>query len=381
MKRFCLMLLTLTILCASSFGEDIALTDRGLDLGANSVHWPELTGLEDEALQEQINLALRAAAGAEELTARMGLLFSSPTALKAEWQGQVTGGILSVVTHAEGPLRTNRAEERWGTALIDLTSGKALPLSAFLADQDEAVSLLEERLEESAVSDLSAHQNASAVTPLPETFAADRWGLTFFYSADQLSTLSGKAGTLRVYWYEIEDLLALDENSPAARLGAKEALSLTLDSWQALLKDGASGSLPLWPVAVGDPLPEAIREGGGLLSDPDLYMNGRLIELQDDRFRGTLLLTDALNDDIGESTLVQGLRSSRFGLYGLHPGLSREEVLAVTGAPEATVTLGSDLAAALRLPSGTSDYYPCAPCRLCLHYDENGLLAALALTE
>ena len=380
MKRFWLLLALLALLPLTGLCAEPVLVDRGLDLGSCRVHWPEVTGLEDAETEDRVNRLLREISDAEALTGRMALLMTAPTGLDASWEGLIRGGILSCVHHAEGPLRTNRLEEQWGTAVVDLTDGEPIRLSAFFTDAEAAVERLAAHLEDTAAPVLSAHLLAADLTPLPETYAADPYGLLFCYPASRLTTLSGRAGTLRVYWYEAADGLDLSEGSPAVRMGAAEALTLSPGSAAALLEMAAQGQLPLWPAALDEPVRELISRFG-LLSDPDLYLGGRYVELQDDRFRGVMLMTDALGDDISGDSLVQGIRADRFGLLGLRPGLTRTEVRAAFGQPDASILLDADQAEAMRLAPGESDYYLCGAFRLRLHYDAEDRLAALILSH
>ena len=69
-------MLTLCPLAASAGDALPALTDHGLDVASHSVHYPQLTGLADSALEERLNARLLALGQIEAQIARLPLLLS-----------------------------------------------------------------------------------------------------------------------------------------------------------------------------------------------------------------------------------------------------------------------------------------------------------------
>ena len=57
------------------------ITEKGLTLGNNSVKYPEITGMADESIQQQVNDAILQAGKIENRLSRMAVLMSSPVPL------------------------------------------------------------------------------------------------------------------------------------------------------------------------------------------------------------------------------------------------------------------------------------------------------------
>ena len=58
------------------------ITEKGLTLGNNSVKYPEITGMADESIQQQVNAAILQAGKIENRLSRMAVLMSSPVPLR-----------------------------------------------------------------------------------------------------------------------------------------------------------------------------------------------------------------------------------------------------------------------------------------------------------
>ena len=352
------------------------LESGSLAVGESSVTWPKVTGMADEALQQEINDRLLELCGVQQLILRLAQVMSAPEPLTADWQGILEGGVLSVRLSARGPVEDLRATETLRCACIDLRTGEDITLAELFTDEEAAREALETYMTETVAPGLSGYLDAAELLPLPEQWYIDAWGITFCYPIGQYGTLSERAGTVCVRWYELRELLRLGEDTVLSRIGAEAALT----SDAAAVADWVSrGALPGIPVKLGDSMAEAV-DVWRRLTDPDLCEAGRLYWLEEDCFRGTALLTDRLSRELTDS-VVEGLRSERCNLGGLITGVTTQsEWRALLGEPESTVTLTAEQAEAWRLTEGTSDYYIFGEYRLRLHCDAEGVLVTVMVT-
>lgn len=379
MKKWFVWMLALLMLLSAACAEP-QMERKGLELGEAHVYYPQVTGMEDAGLQDAVNAALLRHTGAETLLSRLPLTMHSPTPLQADYTWQLAGDVLSVAVKAEGPVLNDRSTQVWYTANIDLRTGEVIAFDDLFLDADAARMAISDELEWELAPELSAHLRNSQLTPLPETFTLSATGLTLHYPLEQLSTLSDQAGTVNIQWCEMLAHLNLQEGSLLDRIGARAMLTLDETSAGAIRLAAESGQLPGIPAKLGGSVQEAV-ERHRLLIDPDLYENGRLMQLEDGAFRDVYLLTDSLTDS-WEHSVVQGIRADRINLHGLCTGMTaREEWQAVLGQPHATVEVDGDKADANRMQPGTSDYYNFDGVQLRLHANEEGVLTSLFITS
>lgn len=378
MKKFAALLFMLMLLSAGALAEP-QVTRQGLELGAGYVYYPQVEGMDDPALQEAVNAALRRETGAEELLMRLPLTMSATVPLQADYVCLVQGDVLSAVTRAEGPVVSQRATQMWYAANIDLTRGEVITLDDLFSDADAARAFLEEYLEWELAPGLSAHLRSAQLTPMPESFGLSSTGLTLYYPFEQLATLSDRAGTVNLQWCEMLPYLRLGEGSVLRRLGAEDMVTLNDSSAQAIRAAAETGALPGIPAQLGASVQEAV-DTYRLLIDPDLYEGGRMIQLEDGAFRGVYLLTDSLTDS-WSSSVIRGIRTDRINLHGLCTGVTtREEWRAVLGESDASVTVDADKAEMNRMVPGISDYYNFQGVQLRLHANGEGVLTSVILT-
>lgn len=378
MKRFfvCFLvcMLALTSACA-----DTTVTRQGLALGEGYVYYPQVEGMEDADVQEKVNAALRTSIGAEALLNRLALTMHSAAPLQVDFTHQLAGDVLSVAALATGPVENDRATQVWYAANIDLTTGEAITFEDIFVDAEAARLALEEELEWGIAPLLSAHLRNSQLTPLPETFGLSETGLTLYYPMEQLSTLSDRAGTVSFRWAEMLEHLKLGEGTILRRMGAERMVTLDDTSAEAIHTAVESGQLPGIPVKLGDSVQEAV-DAYRLLMDPDLYENGRMIQLEDGLFRGVYLLTDSLTDS-WEHSVIQGIRVDQVNLYGLMTWETNQaEWRSVLGEPDATVEVDDVKAEANRILPGYSDYYNFDGVQLRLHANDEGDLVSLFIS-
>lgn len=377
MKKILVWFLMLMML-SSAVAEPV-VEQKGLALGESYVYYPQVSGMEDAALQERVNAALLQSTGAEALLARLPLTMHSAAPLQADFTWQLLGDVLTVVVKAQGPVLNDRATQVWHTANMDLTTGEAITFEDIFADAGAARLALTDYLEWGVAPQLSAHLRNSQLTPLPETFGISEAGLTLYYPMEQLATLSDRAGTVTIRWCEMLEYLQLGEGTVLNRIGAERMLTLDETSAEAIRVAAESGQLPGIPVKLGDSVQEAV-DTHKLLIDPDLYEHGRMIQLEDGAFQGVYLLTDSLTDS-WEHSVVQGIRADQMNLYGLMTDVTTQaEWRSVLGEPDATVEVDEVKAEANRILTGYSDYYNFEGVQLRLHANDEGVLASLFIS-
>ena len=371
--------MALALGCAAA--EEVSVTDAGLGLGDNRVGVPVVSGMADEALQQEINRRLQDDLGIDGYLTRMALQISEESVgIRTDWEGGVRGDVLSLRMAAEGALENTRSTYAWTSANIDLRDGHEIGLDELFTDGEAARAAIEEYLEWEVAPELSAHLESSELLPLPEKFYLDEAGLTLLYPVQQLSTLSDRAGDIRIGWNELAEWLDTDEDGIPARIGALRAITLTQESAERIRAMAESGRLPGVPVTVGEKL-KPLTDRYHLLIDPDVYEGGRMFSLEGGCFRDVFLLTDFLSEKWDDS-VVQGIRMDRGCAEGLCVGKTIwEEWRAVLGEPDHTAELDADKAEGMRREMGGCDYYRFGDCQLQLYCGEDGVLVSITLTE
>ena len=375
---FLLALLAVPALSEEPAGP--AVTDVALDLLGCSVHYPQLTGLDDPRAQSAANAAIMQAGQIESRISRMAQLMSAPVKLNVSYQYTLAGNVFSCAILADGAVETTRSTQVWGAVTIDLQTGEVIPFGALFTDEAAARALIESILLEQVAPEQSAHLAAGNLLPLPESFYVTREGLTLCYPISQFRTLSDRAGTVTILWTELREVLALDEDSPLHALGVPETLSLAGSSREAIAAAIAQGSLPGVPAAIGQSVKE-LTDRYAQLTDNELCEAGRMFILENGAFRGVYIITDQLTDSWDRS-VVNIIRADRLNLLGLCTGhTTMAEWREALGEPDATVVTSAASADSWRIVPGTSDYYLLGGYRLRLHADEDGVLRTVFLMK
>ena len=379
MKSAVTLLLLFALLSFACAEESLPvnLEENSFELLGHSVRWPQLGDPDTDAW-------LSAKLHSGEMINAVSAAMTAPGKITAAWEARWAAPVLSLIENAEGPLNAasgdlRSSHARYAAVLLQCEEGfTPCGLAAFLGGED-VLPALEELLQENVAPGLSAHLDASSLSPLPEDFAADESGLCLFYPASRLTALSGRAGCVWIPWHELQPILG--EDSPAAEL-CGTAVTLDAGSPALLSRWLETGRFPSLPTVLGDPA-AGVLETWGLASDPDLYDTGRYLQPDDGVFQGVYLMTDSLSpDDTLEGSIIQGIRCDRISLFGLCTGQTRrEEWLAVLGEPLSTVTIDEDRAEAQRTVSGRSDYYAFGTHRLRLHADASGILVSVILLQ
>ena len=382
--RILAIFLVLMFSLTFSLAEEVAVTDVGLDLLGSSVHYPQLTGMADEALQARVNAAIMEKGRINDRITRMAALMNAPVKLNVSYSYTLNaileGGVFSCAILADGAVETSRATQVWSAVNVDLRTGEEITFTDLFIDADEATTFIENYLDEQVAPELSAHLAAGSLTPVPETFTISSTGLTLYYDIDDFRTLSDKAGTVTILWCELREYLKWGQTAVLMAINANQHIALGEDGALYIPEAVQAGAFDGIPATLGQPMQELI-DRYALLTDPDIYEGGRMIALEDGAFRGVYILTDALTDDFDRS-VVQGIRADRLNFWGLCTGDTTidwwREVL---GEPETTLVVAEERAESWRIVPGTSDYYTLGDYRLRLHADESGVLRSVFLTR
>lgn len=376
----CLSMILAVFVTAGTAETAFSVEDTGLDLNeAISIHYPTLTGTGDKALIGRINDLIREKCGIGGYLTRTAHLISNGS-LRTEWTGGILNDVFSCAVSAIGAVENTRTTHVWTAATVDLRDGHEILLDELFTDGEAAREQIEAYLEDTVAPDLSAHLLNSELTPLPDTFLLEASGLTLLYPVGQLSTLSDRAGDIRIGWNVLKDVLDFSEDSIPSRIGVTEMTVLSGESAEKIRAAAAEGSLTGIPAGIGDSM-QALTDRWHMLTDPDGSEEGRLFSLEGGCFRGIYLITDDLGRS-WEQSVVQGIRMDQGCLWGLCPGETRRtDWLSALGNPDGTTEVEEEKAEANRLVPGTCDYYRCGNYLLRLYSDENETLVSIILTE
>ena len=348
------------------------ITEKGLTLGNNSVKYPEITGMADERIQQQVNDAILQAGKIENRLSRMAVLMSSPVPLTVTYSAALADDVLSVAILSSGALETERATQEWAAVNIDLRTGQEITFGDLFTDADEARAKMEETIADEIL--------PAELLPLPDVFSLTEYGLTLHYPIRRFETLSERAGTITFLWSELADVLDLSEDSVLTRLGVGKHLKLAADAKETLTAALSGGAFPGIPAVLGDNV-QGLIDTYQLLNDPDLAGDQRMISLEDGAFRNVYILTDNLTRKL-DSSVAQSIRADRLMLLGLVTGsTTQDEWRQALGEPR-TVSVSAESAELRRLCAGQTDYYAWwSNATLCLHADEDGVLRTVTLMQ
>ena len=362
-------------------GEAPALEEKALELAGSSLRFPAVSGLEDQALEETVNSRIREDLRVEEYLQRMTALISDEArSITVSWNGGILGDVFSGRLDAEGAVRTLRSSQVWTWSNVDLRDGHEIALDEVFTDPAAAREALEAYLEEKVAPGLSPHLGNSRLTPLPEGFMLERAGLTLLYDVSQLSTLSDRAGDVKIGWNDIREIVDWSGDGIPARIGAAEMAVWTAESPDRIREMAESGQLPDLPVKIGDSVKEW-TDRAHLLNDPEEYAGGRMFALEGACFRDIFLLSDAVGSRWDDSR-VQGIRMDRGCAWGLCIGETRAETWRrALGEPDSTAVFDEEDADSYRTLPGTCDYYRFGNYRLELQADRDGILISILLEE
>lgn len=378
--RILSLAIILMMLCPLALAGSPDVTDVPLELLGSSVHYPQLTGLADPAVQSAVNAAIMEKGRINDRLTRMAALMNSSVKLNVSYTYTLVNDVFSCAILADGAVETSRATQVWSTVNMNLFTGTEITFADLFKDVDAATAFIAAYLDEQVAPELSAHLAAGSLTPIPETFTISPTGLTLYYDIDAFRTLSDKAGTVTILWSELRNFLNLEMGSPLYDLRVERHIGPAIDDPEYIISSLADGAFEGIPAAIGQPMQELI-DRYALLTDPDIYEGGRMIALEDGAFRGVYILTDGLTEEFGQS-VVQGIRADRLNFHGLCTGDATIGIWRETlGDPDTTLTVDEEQADAWRIVPGSSDYYTFGNYRLRLHADENGVLRSIFLMK
>lgn len=368
-KKWLPVLLAVCMLGNTALAEP-RVSEIKTEMGENYVIYPQLEGLEDEAVQRSINDQIVAASGVTEHLITLVSIGQTPWTLQVDgraelWQDEV----LSVLISARGKLSGERDGHRNTALCFRLSDGERLTLEDLFSDVEEAVARMEAIALESLSEELNGYLEFGELTPLPrDSFTLDERGITFWYPSDQFRLLSGYAGAIQ-FWYE--ELQGLWKCPQPEAMSAPEILS-------GIQKSVEAGALPKVPAEIGQPMKD-LTEAYRLLREPDAFPGGRYYVLEDPAFRDVLIISDALDDG---SSAVEGIQLKRGGLSGLLIGAAnRTDWRRVLGDPDEEIPMTQSMAYDYNLPQGQCDVYHFGTNELRLYADESGVLRAIQLCK
>jgi len=350
-------------------------------IGDNSIRYPQLSGMVDEAVQQTLNNQIVEKAKIAQRMVTLATLTPGGTGLNVDYQAFLGGGIFSAVISAKGVMENNRSGHEYTAFCVELSTGEPVTLDQLFTDPDAATAEMENTLETTYLDELSSYLTNSNLTPLPiDSFTLDADGITFFYPYKQFAMLSEYSGAAQFTYDELADYLRTDAEGLPTRLGILPVSRTDAEVQAAVKQAVTNGALPHIPVTLGEAMTDVITRYR-LLRDPDQYPGGRYYQLEAPNFRGVLVLSDAIAAGY-ENSEVDGLQSRRTNLYGIQTGITaREEWLRILGEPDTTVEFDEDLAYSYGFPAGTADYYQYGDNRLQLYADTEGTLYAISLTD
>lgn len=371
----CLLVLVLLAPAASATTSKAVIDMISQTAGDSSLNYPEITGMDNSFVQDQINQAI-----VEHITPHLNTF----TVLQSGTPGQLvlsgeafilpsTDGhdLLSILITAEGRMPNGRTGYQQLPLQFDLANGQEVKADQLFVDQETAQAHLEDLVDALFMDDFSNYLDLSALQPFPiDRMKVNTTGISFYYPEDGLTWLSGRPASFHFLFHEIKDLLNLAEGSLLHSLGISNLLHPNEHSRAAVEEAVSSGRLPGLPVILGEKLEEAV-ERHKLLYDPEGFAEGEKYQLEDDVFRGSVLISY-------DRDTIAGVLSRRMNLAGLIIATaSRTEAIQALGEPTASLPLGEDAAALYGLPAGTMDIYPFDQNELRLVFDGQEILSAV----
>jgi len=371
---------TVTQLAAET-EDSVSITEVSTENGENYVRYPQLEGMRNPAVQQTINDDIVNLANIAQRLITLSTLQATGATLQVGNTTYLYNQLLSVVISAKGMMETLRNGHAYTALAYDLNTGQRLQLSDLFSDVDAAVAWMEDQLLSGYADELSSYLEYAELAPLPvDCFSFDENGITFWYPYKQFALLSGYSGAAQFQYGELQAFLIADAGSVPSRLGALVPQYTDAQILENIQNTAAEGTLPYTSIHLGDSISGLIAQYR-LVRTPDQYPGGRYFQLEAPQFRQVLVLSDALTNSY-ESSVVEGILSTRMNLYGIQTGVTaRARWHQILGEPAATVDLDSSIAADYGLPAGTADYYTISDRQLMLYADTSGILYAVRLTK
>jgi hypothetical protein len=301
-----------------------------------------------------------------------------PGSLQAEGTAEIFPSIdghdlLSVLIDIKGRLPSGRSGQSYIPLMFDLADGCRVSFESLFSDEAAARVFIEELSFDVFSEDLSNYLNIDDLFPFPlDRVLVRETGLSFYYPENSLTWLSGRSASIHYLYHELESVLDFSEGSLLYDLGITELLSIQADSAEKIRNAAKSGSLPGIDARLGESI-EGLTKRHHLKFDPEGFPEGELYQLENDIYRGTILLSE-------DGNRVSGILSRRINMFGLIAGRTdRAETLSVMGTPSTTLPFESAAADAYGLPEGELVGFLFGDNELRLYFDLDGLLNAVWL--
>ena len=375
LRKTLLMLLAMMLFLFPAQAEETALQEITIQevaaqLGENSVRYPQLNGMADEALQQKINDDIVLSSGVSNHMITLLTLTGQQT-LTVDYDAWLNDEIFSVVISAKGKLPQKRDGHSYTALTYDLATGERVTLDALFADVDAAVACMEGIALTTLSEELNGYLEYSDITPLPvESFTLNEDGITFWYPAEQFSLASGYSGACQFWYAELADYW-LEQPAEEADDAERKAM---------IEKLAAEGRLHHVPVKLGDNMQE-IADEYRLLRAPDEFPGGRYFIMEDPAFRSILLISDSIQWDYADSVL-EGIQLRRGELGGLVIGqTARDGWQQLLGEPASVIVMTENMAYDYGLYEGVCDVYRFGENELRLYADAENTLRTIQLCK
>lgn len=380
LKAFVTLFAMLTVLgCGSALADTPKIREESIVIGENRVVYPQLEGLEDEAIQKAINddIVMRGDITGHLVT--LSTLQEGGWGLTVDYEAYLQNNVLSITLGAKGEVTRGREGQTYTALCYDLETGLSLKAEDLFADLPAAVAFMEEEATRTMTDELSGYLENTDLAPLPvDNFVLDADGITFYYPMTQFQLLSGYSGACQFYYEEITDFL--DWDGVVGGLGVQPQEYTDAEARERIARQVESGGLPHVPVKIGDNVKEASAKYR-LLREPDGYPGGKYYQMETPMFRQVLVLAGELSRS-DENAPVTGLQTMRGSLFGIQAGkTTRDEWRRILGDPESTVVFDENLAYDYSIPQGESDFYTYGKFQLRLHADADGILHNIRISQ
>jgi len=371
LKKWLICVLVLLIaVFAQAVAEEIIIREIATEAGENYVRYPQLSGMQDEIVQQKINDDIVVFSGVTNHMISLVTLVGQQT-LNVDYEAYLDDQIFSVVISAKGKLPKIRDGHAYTAMTYDLSTGERLTLDALFADVDAAIAIMEEKVVDTLSEELNGYLEYSDITPLPtDSFTLNEDGITFWYPAEQFSLLSGYSGACQ-FWYEELEGLWLEDPTP----------EMTAEEQKAAIEHSVSaGEVPRIPVRMGDNMQE-IADAYRLLRTPDEFPGGRYFVMEHPAFRSVMVISDSLQAEY-DASVAEGIQLRRGGLHGFVIGETvQEQWRQVLGSPETVLTMTESMAYDYALCEGSCDVYHYGENELRMYADTSGVLYAIQICK
>ena len=373
-----LLFLSVASVLAETPSQAPAVEEIVMENGNNRLSYPQLTGLEDAAVQQLINDDIVLSA---DLTSHMITLATlapdSLWGLQVSYEACVNERVASFVISAEGKMPNNRQGQTNTPLTYDLQTGRRLTAADLFTNETEAAQWLEDEALRTLGEEISDYEDSSTLLPIPlDRFSLDEYGITFWYSPQQFTTIAGRAGACRFDYDEIRHLLNTAEDALPVTSGLLKPVPDADAQRLAVHQAAQHRKLEQLPVTLGEPMTDIVARYA-LSRTPDEFPGGRYFAMEHPLFRSIYLISDAMQSGY-EHSVLEGIQLRRGAFCGLLIGQARqEEWRQLLGEPAEMITVTESMAYDYALPAGNCDIYLIDGCAVRFYADGQGVLAAV----